>query len=153
MRCTSGGAADASRPDSGVPGCAVSSRDIACRYRPGLFEDRNAQVRRGSRAALQRAGGIGRDRASVRRNEWLAARSLDIRYAGQGYELNVPFIPEFVQSFHQIHQRRYGYADERKTVEVVNIRLLVTIPGEAFNLPAFTPGDGDVLKHRLKPFP
>jgi N-methylhydantoinase A len=76
----------------------------------------------------------------------LAARSLDLRYVGQGYELNVPFAPEFVRSFHQMHQKRYGYADERKTVEVVNIRLRVTIPGEAFNLPAFTPGDGDAAQ-------
>ncbi len=76
----------------------------------------------------------------------LAARSLDLRYVGQGYELNIPFAPEFVQSFHQMHQKRYGYADERKTVEVVNIRLRVTIPGEAFNLPAFTPRDGDAAQ-------
>jgi N-methylhydantoinase A len=76
----------------------------------------------------------------------LAARSLDLRYVGQGYELNVPFIPDFVQSFHRMHQKRYGYADERKTVEVVNVRLRVTIPGEAFNLPAFTPRNGDAAQ-------
>ena len=75
-----------------------------------------------------------------------AAQSVDLRYAGQGYELNVPFAPEFVQSFHQMHKRRYGYADERKTVEVVNIRLRVTIRGEAFNLPASTPRDGDAAQ-------
>jgi N-methylhydantoinase A len=74
------------------------------------------------------------------------ARSLDLRYVGQGYELNVPFASEFVQNFHQMHQKRYGYADERKTVEVVNIRLRVTIPGEAFNLPAFTSRDGNAAQ-------
>ena len=45
-----------------------------------------------------------------------------------------------------MHQKRYGYADERKTVEVVNVRLRVTIPGEAFNLPAFTPRNGDAAQ-------
>jgi N-methylhydantoinase A len=73
----------------------------------------------------------------------LVTRSLDLRYAGQGYELNVPFGPDFVQAFHQLHLKRYGYADEQKTVEIVNIRLRVTVPGEDFNLPAFTPRDGD----------
>jgi N-methylhydantoinase A len=82
-----------------------------------------------------------------------AARSVDLRYAGQGYELNVPFAPEFVQSFHEMHKRRYGYADERKTVEVVNIRLRVTIPGEAFNLPAFTPCDGNAAKALIETRP
>lgn len=69
-------------------------------------------------------------------------RSLDLRYAGQGYELNVPFAPEFVQSFHQLHKKRYGYADEAKVVEIVNIRLRITVPGEDFNLPSFTARDG-----------
>jgi len=72
-----------------------------------------------------------------------AVRSLDLRYAGQGYELNVPFGPEFLRSFHQMHQKRYGYADERKTVEIVNVRLHVAIPGEAVEFPKFPPGDGD----------
>jgi N-methylhydantoinase A len=78
----------------------------------------------------------GRERGS-------AARSLDLRYAGQGYELNIPFGPEFVRSFHRLHQKRYGYADERKAVEVVNLRLRVTIPGEGVDLPVFPSGDGN----------
>jgi N-methylhydantoinase A len=83
----------------------------------------------------------------------VATRSLDLRYAGQGYELNIPFVPEFIQSFHQLHQKRYGYADARKTVEIVNIRLRVTIPGEAFNLPAFTPRDGDAAQALIETYP
>jgi N-methylhydantoinase A len=83
----------------------------------------------------------------------LAARSLDLRYAGQGYELNVPFGQEFVESFHQLHQKRYGYADARKTVEIVNIRLRVTVPGEAFDLPAFTPRDGDGAQALIETYP
>jgi N-methylhydantoinase A len=83
----------------------------------------------------------------------LVTRSLDLRYAGQGYELNVPFGPDFVQAFHQLHLKRYGYADEQKTVEIVNVRLRVTVPGEDFNLPAFTPGDGDASQALIETRP
>ncbi len=52
-----------------------------------------------------------------------ATRSMDLRYRGQGYELNVPAGPAAVASFHAAHRRRYGYADETRPVEVVNVRL------------------------------
>jgi N-methylhydantoinase A len=80
-------------------------------------------------------------------------RSLDLRYAGQGYELNIPFTPEFVQSFHRMHQKRYGHADERKPVEIVNIRLRVTIPAEVIDLPTFPSGDGDAAQALLETRP
>ena len=80
-------------------------------------------------------------------------RSLDLRYAGQGYELNIPFAPGFVRSFHLMHQKRYGHANERKPLEIVNIRLRVTVPGEVIDLPAFPPGDGDAAQALLETRP
>jgi N-methylhydantoinase A len=56
-------------------------------------------------------------------------RSADLRYAGQGYELNVPAGSEMVKRFHAAHRQRFGYADENRTVEVVTLRLRVTQPG------------------------
>jgi len=50
-------------------------------------------------------------------------RSVDLRYAGQGYELNVPFTPDFVNSFHALHLQRYGYSDDKRPVEIVNVRV------------------------------
>ncbi|HLJ88758.1 MAG TPA: hydantoinase/oxoprolinase family protein [Candidatus Angelobacter sp.] len=76
-------------------------------------------------------------------------RSLDLRYAGQGYELNVPAGTDFLETFHRTHQKRYGYADERKAVEIVSLRLRVTTPGEAVHLDAFAPGDGDASQALL----
>src|ERR1700678_2721507 len=35
-----------------------------------------------------------------------SVRSVDVRYHGQGYELNVPFGPEMAAQFHDLHQRR-----------------------------------------------
>lgn len=50
-------------------------------------------------------------------------KRLDIRYAGQSYELTVPLSRAFRTDFDALHERRYGYADPRRPIEVVNIRL------------------------------
>ena len=52
-----------------------------------------------------------------------AIRTLDMRYAGQGYELNVPWSKDFVAAFHALHAERYGYSDPSRSVEVVNVRV------------------------------
>ena len=72
-------------------------------------------------------------------------RSLDMRYEGQSYELNIPCPPdkggygevtehtsstEIVESlvvkFHAAHELRFGYARTDAPVEVVNLRLTAT---------------------------
>lgn len=53
-------------------------------------------------------------------------RSLDMRYAGQSYELSVPFAGNFISAFHRAHERRYGYFDRTRACEVVNIRARFT---------------------------
>jgi N-methylhydantoinase A len=49
-------------------------------------------------------------------------RSLDVRYAGQSYELNVPFAGNFISAFHRAHEKRYGYFNRSRLCEVVNVR-------------------------------
>jgi N-methylhydantoinase A len=49
--------------------------------------------------------------------------SLDLRYAGQSFELNVPYSEEFISDFHQVHQLSYGYSYFDKAVEIVNLRV------------------------------
>jgi N-methylhydantoinase A len=53
-------------------------------------------------------------------------RRLDLRYAGQAYELSVPASGNFVAAFHQAHEARYGYHDAKRTVEIVNLRVRAT---------------------------
>ena len=48
---------------------------------------------------------------------------LDMRYVGQAYELTVPAVGDFVESFHRAHERRYGYADPARSTEIVNVRV------------------------------
>ena len=49
--------------------------------------------------------------------------SLDVRYRGQGYELNVPFRGSVIDDFHAEHRRRYGYSHGQREVEIVTLRL------------------------------
>jgi N-methylhydantoinase A/oxoprolinase/acetone carboxylase beta subunit len=51
------------------------------------------------------------------------ARLLDVRYAGQSYEIEVPFSPEYSREFHRRHDRLYGYSDPLRPTEVVNLRV------------------------------
>src|SRR5207302_2614439 len=59
-------------------------------------------------------------------------RSVDLRYKGQGYELNVPYGPEMAAQFHDLHQRRYGFANGMRALEVVNVRVRMVSAAEAF---------------------
>jgi N-methylhydantoinase A len=71
-------------------------------------------------------------------------QSVDLRYAGQGYELNVPWVGDFVARFHDLHRQRYGYSDTQRPVEVVNARVRIiapTSPIEEQREPV-RPGDG-----------
>ena len=54
---------------------------------------------------------------------------------GQGYELNVEWGRDFVARFHRAHRERYGYADETRPVEVVNVRVRLVVPTEPVPLP------------------
>jgi N-methylhydantoinase A len=49
-------------------------------------------------------------------------RLLDMRYVGQAYELTVAESGDFLAAFHKAHERRYGYSDAARAVEVVNVR-------------------------------
>ncbi len=67
----------------------------------------------------------------------LAERSLDLRYVGQGYELNVAAGAGSLRRFHQAHRQRYGYADEKRPVEVVNVRVRITAETGKVDLPKY----------------
>lgn len=73
--------------------------------------------------------------------------SLDVRYSRQGYELNVPWDPlapdKALESFHRLHQQRYGFSDPGKPIEIVNLRLRMTAPAEAFTPPRRDPVPGN----------
>ncbi len=49
--------------------------------------------------------------------------SCDIRYRGQGYELNLPYTAGVLTHFHAEHKRRYGYSSPDRDVEIVTVRM------------------------------
>ncbi|MGC2620787.1 MAG: hydantoinase/oxoprolinase family protein [Acidobacteriaceae bacterium] len=66
----------------------------------------------------------------------VAEYSVDLRYRGQGYELNVGWEAEHpersMEAFHRLHEERYGFCDRSKAVQVVNLRLRMTVAAEAY---------------------
>jgi len=60
------------------------------------------------------------------------ARSADARYQGQSFELTVDAgdLRGLAERFHAEHERRYGYRMDDEPVELVNLRLVATVPGD-----------------------
>jgi N-methylhydantoinase A len=85
------------------------------------IEDLFAEMERAAREDFEREG-----------LEGVSQRSCDLRYRGQGYELNVPHGQEMAEEFHRLHARRYGFASDRRPVEIVNVRVRMVAPAPAF---------------------
>lgn len=49
--------------------------------------------------------------------------SMDLRYLGQSFEINVPWGLESVGAFHQQHEQLHGYCRRDQAVELVTLRL------------------------------
>ncbi len=73
-------------------------------------------------------------------------RSVDVRYRGQGYELNVPLTRALITSFHREHQRRYGYSHPERDVELVTLRLRATMKSPQANLTTAHVGTGALAR-------
>ena len=67
-------------------------------------------------------------------------RTADIRYRGQGYELNVPCTRNLMDAFHREHHRRYGYSHPEREVELVTLRLRTTMRSPQANLASSNAG-------------
>ncbi|HKV91725.1 MAG TPA: hydantoinase/oxoprolinase family protein [Candidatus Angelobacter sp.] len=65
--------------------------------------------------------------AELKREDWqgraVFEAGCDLRYRGQGYELNLPYGPDMLQRFHAEHKRRYGYSNPESDVEIVTVRM------------------------------
>mgnify|MGYP001029065140 FL=1 len=64
-------------------------------------------------------------------------RSVDARYIGQAYEVNVPVpggplelsdVAALEEAFHAAHAERYGHSAPGEPVELVNFRAIATVP-------------------------
>jgi N-methylhydantoinase A len=71
-------------------------------------------------------------------------RSLEMRYLGQNYELELPVgpdalspgrVPELWPAFHEAHKARFGFSIPGEIIEIVNYLVTVTAAGENPELP------------------
>jgi N-methylhydantoinase A len=65
------------------------------------------------------------------RESWAFSLSADMRYHGQAFELSVPWgdvnpdaqqLDLLLERFHELHQRRFSYANRSDAVEIVTLR-------------------------------
>jgi N-methylhydantoinase A len=54
-------------------------------------------------------------------------RLADMRYAGQSYELTVPWDRGDARLFHLEHRRIYGYSDPKRRTQIVTLRVRATV--------------------------
>ena len=82
---------------------------------------------------------------------------LDLRYAGQGYELTVPCPAaplderdmELVQErFHEVHEQHHGHKAESEPVELVSVRLVAEGRTPRARLSTFAPAGRSVAEAR-----
>jgi N-methylhydantoinase A len=73
----------------------------------------------------------------------IVERSVDLRYEGQGYDLNIPYTSETTEAFHLRHEQHFGFADRSRRLEIVNVRVRVRLPAEPFTFPETDLATGD----------
>lgn len=84
--------------------------------------------------------------------EALVELSLDMRYAGQAYEIEVPIAEGWVEAedlgairraFDARHEQVYGHSDPAAPAQVVNLRLVITAPTPKPALAEVEPAESD----------
>ncbi len=100
--------------------------DVVIDYSASVLEDWEDWQ---GKAAETVFSGLEREASASIRSEvgkgkrYLLERSVDMRYSGQSYELNVPWTESAGGEFHRHHERRFNYAIPGKPVEVVAARV------------------------------
>lgn len=97
-------------------------------------------------------------REGIPRERWRLARSCDLRYFGQAYELNIPVegafqtpgdVKRIETVFHATHRRTYGHAMEGDPIDVVNYRVSAIGLSPELEWGKMTHGEQDAYKdHR-----
>ena len=80
-------------------------------------------------------------------------RSVEMRYAGQGHEVAVPFLletltpenlPTLRQAFHESYARVFGYSQPEQPIEATSWKLTASYPPSNISLPKAPTGKGTV---------
>jgi N-methylhydantoinase A len=79
-------------------------------------------------------------------------REVDLRYAGQGYELTVPF-QDAREAFERLYARRYGLASPGERLEATTWRLTAVAESRRVELPRSSPASSPRTGRRQAYFP
>jgi len=71
-------------------------------------------------------------------------RLLDVRYAGQSYEVSVPYGAGWEHDFHARHRRLFGHAAPDRPLEVVTLRIRAR--GDRLHLPPDRPSHAAAVR-------
>lgn len=105
---------------------------------------------------LEKACRIQMDRDADPARSVNTARSVEVRYVGQSYELEVPIVGDeiddtaiarVIEDFHGIHERVYGHRDSDDLVELVTFRVVLS------QAPGPVPGGADLETNQGPPSP
>ncbi|MDE0187978.1 MAG: hypothetical protein OXN80_02635, partial [bacterium] len=122
-----------------IPGCNSALGILASDVRHDLVATLRARVARldpsdlgETLSALAEEARRELDEDSIPQENRTLRASLDMRYAGQAYELNVPLaslrpdastLEQAIADFHLSHRTRYGHSLGDDRVDLVNVRL------------------------------
>jgi N-methylhydantoinase A len=124
-----------------TPLSQIAPKDLS-----GMFDQLAKQA-----AADLRADGFTADKVNIQ-------RSLDMRYAGQGYEITIPCEPETMtaeglkalrKSFDEVHKGMFGHSAPEEPVEIVSYRVRGVGLEPPVEMPRFKP-TGATLKEALR---
>ena len=92
-------------------------------------------------------------REGIAQSDMRFTATLDMRYEGQAYELNIPFDERATEAFHEAHERAYGHAIRWRAVEIVNLRLagIGAIEKPEFEEAAAIPHDAATIGEKASP--
>ncbi len=78
-------------------------------------------------------------------------RSVDCRYRGQGYELEIASGPpeELAERFHAAHLRRFGFEDREREIEVVTARVRVR-EARSIPIPDPSPAESQTIRRETR---
>jgi N-methylhydantoinase A len=74
--------------------------------------------------------------------------SMDIRYIGQGHEINIELGDNVVSAFHNRHEQLFGYKMPDNPIEVVNVKMVGEVPGKDMPISKYKKGEPQIKDKR-----
>jgi N-methylhydantoinase A len=84
--------------------------------------DRSTRGLKSALAELHNAGQRELQAEGFKKGQIQSVDFVDLRYRGQSYELTIKLETDFIGRFHEEHERRYGYANRGRPIELVSVR-------------------------------